>query len=70
MPTTVTTSSGLLQGPNGTFIPHTHDVVVNEGIVALSQVNQTTSVSEGHNHPVVDGVVQEVLGHTHILVLP
>jgi hypothetical protein len=70
MPTNVSTSIGLLAGPNETAIPHAHNIVINEGIVALSQINQTTSVVEGHNHPIVNGVVQEVLGHSHTIVLP
>ena len=69
MPTTVTTSIGLLCGANGAFIPHTHNIVINEGIVTLAQVNQTTSVSEGHNHTVYNGVVQDSIGHTHTIVL-
>lgn len=70
MPVNLSTSIGLLSGTNGAFIPHSHNVVINEGIVALSQVNQTTSVVEGHNHPIVNGSVQEVLGHSHTIVLP
>lgn len=70
VPATVTTSIGMMAGPGGTTIPHTHDIVINEGVVALSQVNQTTSVSEGHNHEIRDGVVQEELGHTHTIILP
>lgn len=70
MPQTLATSIGFLRGPGGTTIPHTHDIVINEGIVSLGQVNQTTSVSEDHNHEIIDGVVQEKLGHTHTIVLP
>ena len=70
LPTTVTTSIGMMPGPGGTTLPHTHEIVVNEDVVALSQVNQTTSVSEGHNHEVRNGVVQEQLGHTHTIIIP
>jgi len=69
MPTNITTSIGMLAGPGGTMIPHTHEIVINEGIVSLGQVNQTTSVVEGHNHEVRDGVVQEEFGHTHMIVI-
>jgi hypothetical protein len=69
MPTKATTSIGMLRGPGGSMIPHTHEIVINEGIVSLSQVNQTTSVVEGHNHEVRDGVVQEEFGHTHTIIL-
>lgn len=74
VPTTVTTGIGFIRGPNGTLLPHTHNIVINEGIVSLSQVNQTTSGSLtgdlGHNHPIINGVIQEVFGHTHTIVLP
>lgn len=50
--------------------PHTHEIVINEKITSLSQINQTTAVSQGHNHPIVNGVVQTVLGHTHQIILP
>ncbi len=68
MPQTINTTIGLVSGPGG-IAPHTHEIVISEGIVSLTQINQTTGVSQGHNHPVVDGVVQEVLGHTHQIVL-
>ncbi len=49
--------------------PHSHEIVVNEKTMSVSQINQTTSVSQGHNHPIVNGEVMEVLGHTHQIVL-
>ena len=69
MPRVVTTSVGFVPGPGG-IAPHTHDIVVSEKIIALTQVNQTTSVNPpvgqgAHNHPIINGVVQMVLGHTH-----
>ncbi len=69
MPSTVTTSIGQVPGPGG-ILPHTHNIVVNENVISLVQLNQTTSVSQGHNHPIINGVVQEVLGHTHTIILP
>jgi len=69
MPENLSTSIGFLAGPSGTSIPHTHTVRVNEGIVNINQITQTTSVSLGHNHEVVNGVVTENLGHTHTLVV-
>lgn len=69
MPMQLNTAVGILRGPNDVPIPHTHTIVVNEGVMSLSQINQTTGVSEGHNHPIIDGVVQEVLQHTHKIVL-
>jgi len=70
MPNKVNTSVGLLLGPNNTFIPHTHQIVLNENITALSQVNQTTSMSNGHNHPIINGVIQSspIDGHTHQII--
>lgn len=50
--------------------PHTHEIVINEKILSITQINQTTAVSQGHSHPIVDGEVMEVLGHTHNIILP
>lgn len=66
IPTEVYTS---LSG-NDAIVPHLHRVVVNEGTLTLAQINQTTSQQEGHNHPVINGVVQTVLGHTHAIIFP
>ncbi len=49
--------------------PHSHNIVINEDILSVSQINQTTSVTQGHNHPIVEGVIMEVLGHTHQIIL-
>lgn len=49
--------------------PHTHEIVINEKIMSVSQINQTTAVSQGHNHPVINGEVMEVLGHTHQIII-
>lgn len=49
--------------------PHTHEIVINEKIVSINQINQLTSVMQGHNHEIVAGKVQEVLGHTHTIIL-
>lgn len=49
---------------------HTHQIVISEKITAVNQINQTTAVAQGHNHPIVNGVVMEVLGHTHTIILP
>lgn len=50
--------------------PHTHQIVINENIISTTQINQTTAVSQGHNHPIVNGEVMQVLGHTHTIILP
>jgi hypothetical protein len=49
--------------------PHLHEIVVSEKVLSVSQINQTTSVAQGHNHPIVNGVVMEVLGHTHKIII-
>ena len=48
---------------------HQHTIVVNEKTTSLAQINQLTSVDSGHSHPVVNGIVQSVLGHTHNIVI-
>lgn len=69
LPEVITTTVGLLRGPNNVPIPHTHTIVINEGILSLSQINQTTSVSSGHDHPIINGQISSVLGHSHIITL-
>lgn len=49
--------------------PHTHQIVINEKITSVSQINQTTNVVQGHNHPIINGQVMEVLGHTHTIII-
>lgn len=65
-PSKLNTSIGFVPG----IPPHTHEIVVNEKILSVNQINQTTAVSQGHNHPIVNGQVMEVLGHTHTIILP
>lgn len=65
-PSKLNTSLGMTSN----IPPHTHEIVINEKITAVNQINQTTAVMQGHNHPIVSGVVQEVLGHTHTIILP
>jgi len=65
-PSKLTTSLGMSVG----FPPHSHEIVINEKITSISQINQTTAISQGHNHPIVNGQVIEVLGHTHQIILP
>ena len=65
-PSTLQTSLGFAVG----LPPHSHSIVINEKVMSVSQINQTTGVSQGHNHPIVNGQVMEVLGHTHTIILP
>lgn len=65
-PSKLNTSLGFAPG----LPPHSHEIVINEKILSVSQINQTTALSQGHNHPIVNGQVMEVLGHTHTIILP
>jgi hypothetical protein len=65
-PSKLNTSIGFVPG----IPPHTHEIVISEKIVSVNQINQTTALSQGHNHPIVNGEVMEVLGHTHTIILP
>jgi hypothetical protein len=66
-PQTLNTSLGSAPGA---LPPHSHAVVVSEKVLSVSQINQTTGISQGHNHVIVNGVVQAILGHTHAILLP
>lgn len=71
MPIKVNTTVGLLLGAGGVKIPHVHEIVLNENITALSQINQTTSVSNGHQHVIEQGIIQPspIDGHVHGIIL-
>jgi len=62
---TLNTTMGTLRDHG----PHFHTVVINEGITTLSQINSTTSTVMSHNHPIISGACQEILGHTHTIIL-
>jgi len=47
---------------------HAHQFVVPENVNMLTY-KAATLVSEGHNHIIINGIIQSVLGHTHILPL-
>jgi len=64
-PQTLNTGLGFAPG----LPPHTHTIQTNEKITAISEINQTTGVSQGHNHPIINGVIMTVLGHTHQILL-
>lgn len=69
LPVTISTTVGLLRGPNGTTIPHTHTLTISNNISVVSQINQTTDISDGHSHYIIDGVLSETLGHTHSIII-
>ena len=60
-PVKLNTTMGELRG----YGPHFHVVTITDGIINLSQINSTTSTMASHNHPIINGIVQEVLGHSH-----
>ena len=68
-PESILTTVGIMRGPAGTIIPHTHSVVVNEHINVISQINQSTGISNDHQHSITNGSVEVVLGHSHSLIL-
>lgn len=46
---------------------HSHSLIISQG-TSLATLKTATLESEGHNHVIFNGVVQEVLNHTHILL--
>jgi hypothetical protein len=68
LPTELLTGIGSVSGPGG-IPPHMHRIVVPEGTSLVASVDQMTSWDHGHNHAVINGVVQTVLGHTHDILL-
>ena len=67
-PKELLTGIGSIPGPGG-LPPHMHRLITNENISSVSQINQMTSVDQGHNHAIVSGIVQTVVGHTHVILL-
>jgi hypothetical protein len=65
LPSEMYTATSVLAGHG----PHVHKIVINEAITSISQINQTTGVSAGHAHTIINGVLQNVLGHTHDIIL-
>lgn len=64
----LTSISGSIE--QGQIPLHMHRLVVNETITSLNLINQMTSIEQGHNHPIINGVISNVLGHTHTIILP
>ncbi len=64
-PSKLMTSIGFVPG----IPPHTHEITINEKILSVQQINQTTAVSQGHSHPIVNGIVMPVLGHDHKIII-
>jgi hypothetical protein len=64
-PSQLNTTIGFTTG----IMPHTHKIVISEKIVSINQINQTTDVMQGHNHPIVNGKVLDAVGHSHNIIL-
>lgn len=63
-PIKVNTTLGTLRG----YGPHLHVVTINENILNLSEINSTTGITASHSHPIINGTVLEVMGHTHSII--
>lgn len=61
-PGNATTSSNFAPG----IISHNHSIIVPDG-TSLITYTGATLVSQNHNHIIFNGVVQNILGHTHTL---
>jgi hypothetical protein len=68
LPSEILTSIGSVAGPGG-IPPHMHRVVVTSDITSINQINQTTSIEQGHNHPIENGVIITRIGHGHVIIL-
>jgi hypothetical protein len=64
-PSTIMTSISSSLG-----IPlHQHIIVISEKITSTSQINQLTGTIAGHNHAILEGNLETVLGHSHTIML-
>lgn len=61
-------NTSMSTGPDG-IPPHIHTIRVNENITDVTQLQTLTNVVQGHNHAVRQGVVIEVLEHSHSLII-
>ncbi len=68
-PSEILTSIGMVAGPGG-LPAHMHRCIISEKITSLNQINQMTSVDQGHNHQIINGNVVEVLSHSHTIIVP
>jgi hypothetical protein len=66
MPSKVNTSLAMAPG----IVPHSHVIVINENTKFLANINQETSTQAGHQHTVINGIVQPALGHVHTIIIP
>jgi hypothetical protein len=64
-PSNLTTTIGMAAN----IPPHTHNVVISEKTSSLNQINQITSIVQGHSHSIVNGVIMPTVGHDHRIIL-
>ena len=62
---TLNTTPSILRG----YGPHMHTVIVRGDVTSINSINATTSLMASHEHPIINGACQEVLGHTHNIIL-
>jgi hypothetical protein len=65
-PQTLNTSISFVPG----IPPHNHTIQISESIISVSQISQTTGISQGHSHWIESGIVSTTLGHSHVILLP
>lgn len=68
MPRIIMTSFNASAG----FPSHQHSIVISENITSINQINEITSVAQGHSHIVENGVILDLppgktIGHTHTI---
>lgn len=48
---------------------HMHSVIIPDNINNINELNCNTETTASHTHPIINGVVQTVLGHTHEIIV-
>lgn len=52
------------------FAPHSHQITTSEKITSIGQINEITSVSQGHSHVIRNGImIDNGIGHIHKITL-
>lgn len=54
----------------GLIVPHMHSLIVDENITNISQINETSSISQFHNHRIESGIMLPTLNHIHLITFP
>lgn len=66
LPSKIYTS--IASGPE--ILPHRHIITINENVVTVEDINQTTGIAASHSHFVRAGTLEETLGHSHTIIIP